>query len=179
MKKTFLIALCALGVVGCDSTKVYDTKDHVLCKFVNNSVSCGESNIKIPDNIITDMYTENSALYVHSYDKGIIICEIDFKSATDVCRDEKGNLITGILKNYDKESENLVQQNTYKNGKSIKSVNYHKNGVIADESTPDGMLRAYNDKGQLIYTTETSGDETVLKEYDQDGNITNTKVLSK
>ena len=179
MKKNLLFVLCALGVVGCDSTKTYDITGSVLCNFSNNTISCSGNNINIPDGVITDMYTENSTLYVHSYDKGIIICELDLKNATDVCRDEKGNLINGILKNYDKESGNLVQQNTYKNGKSIKSINYHKNGVIASESTPDGMLRAYNDNGQLIYTTEISGDNTVLKEYDQDGNITNTKVLSK
>lgn len=179
MKKSLLFVLCALGVVGCDQAKTYDITGHALCSFANNTISCDENGINIPGNVITDMYTENSTLYVHSYDKGIIICELDLKNATDVCRNEKGNLINGILKNYDKESGNLIQQNTYKNGKSIKSVNYHKNGVIASESTPDGMLRAYNDNGQLIYTTETSDDNTVLKEYDQDGNITNTKVLSK
>ena len=179
MKKTLLITFCALSVVGCHSNNTYDIKEHAFCRLVNNMISCPENTIKIPDNVVTDMYTENSTLYVHSYDKGVIICDLDLQNATDVCRDEKGNLINGIIKNYDKESGNLVQQNTYENGKSIKSVGYHKNGVIADESTPDGMLRAYNDKGQLIYTTETSGDETVLKEYDQDGNITNTKVLSK
>ena len=179
MKKTLLVVLCALGVVGCDSTKTYDITGHALCSFANNTISCDENGVNIPGDVITDMYTENSTLYVHSYDKGIIICELDLKNTTDVCRDEKGNLINGILKNYDKESGNLIQQNTYKNGKSIKSINYHKNGVIASESTPDGMLHAYNDNGQLIYTTEISGDNTVLKEYDQDGNITNTKVLSK
>lgn len=179
MKKTLLVVLCALGVVGCDSTKTYDITGHALCSFANNTISCDENGINIPGDVITDMYTENSTLYVHSYDKGIIICELDLKNATDVCRDEKGNLMNGILKNYDKESGNLIQQNTYKNGKSIKSINYHKNGVIASESTPDGMLRAYNENGRLIYTTEISGDNTVLKEYDQDGNITNTKVLSK
>ena len=179
MKKNLLFVLCALGVVGCNSNNIYDIKEHAFCRLVNNMISCPENTINIPDGVITDMYTEDSTLYVHSYDKGIIICELDLKNATDVCRDEKGNLINGILKNYDKESGNLVQQNTYENGKSIKSIGYHKNGVIASESTPDGMLRAYNDNGQLIYTTEISGDNIVLKEYDQDGNITNTKVLSK
>ena len=179
MKKNFLITLCALGIVGCDSTKVYNTTDHVLCSFSNNTISCSDSNINIPDDVVTDMYIENSTIYVHSYDKGIIICELDLQKATDTCRDKKGNLINGILKNYDEESGNLVQQNTYKKGKSIKSVNYHKNGVVANESTPDGMLRAYNEKGQLIYTTETSGDKTVLKEYDQNANITDIQVLSK
>ena len=174
-----MVALCALGIIGCDSTKTYDVTEHSLCNFSNNTISCSDSNIKIPDNVVADMYTEKSTLYVHSYDKGIIICELDLKNATDVCRDEKGNLINGILKNYDKESGNLVQQNTYINGKNTKSINYHKNGGIASESTTDGMLRAYNDNGQLIYTTEISGDNTVLKEYDQDGNITNIKELSK
>ena len=179
MKKTLLIAFCALSVVSCDSTKIYDIKGHALCSFLNNTISCPENTIKIPGNVVTDMYTENSYLYIHSYDKGIIICELDFQNAKDVCRDEQGNLINGIIKNYDKESGNLVQQNIYVNGKSTKSVVYHKNGVIASESGPDGILRAYNENGKLIYITEKSGDKTVLTEYDQDGNITNTKVLSK
>ena len=178
MKKILLIAFCALSIVGCNSIKTYDIKEHALCSFLNNKISCPENTIKIPDNVVTNMYTENSNLYIHSYDKGIIICELDLQNATDVCRDEKGNLINGIIKNYDKESGNLVQQNTYENGKSIKSVGYHKNGVIASESTPDGTLRAYNEEGKLIYITEKSGDKTVLKEYDQNGNITNTRVLS-
>jgi hypothetical protein len=179
MKKNLLFVLCALGVVGCDSTKTYDLTGHVLCNFSNNTISCSENTINIPDNVVTDMYTENSSRYVHSYDKGIIICELDLKNATDVCRDEKGNLINGILKNYDKESGILHQQNTYENGKSIKSVNYRADGTIFSESTVDGVLRAYNKVGQLIYTTEISGDTIVVTEYDKDGNITNTEVLSK
>lgn len=179
MRKNFLLLLCALVATGCNHTKEYDITESVLCKFENNKIICPEHNIKRPDNLVVDIYKENSSLYLHAHKDGVIICEIDVENATDVCRDEKGNLINGIIKNYDEELGHLIQQNVYVDGKSIKSVNYHKNGVVASESTPDGMLRAYNEDGNLIYTTETSGDTAVLTEYDQNGNIINTKVLSK
>ena len=179
MKKTLLITFCALSVVGCHSNNTYDIKEHAFCRLVNNMISCPENTIKIPDNVVTDMYTEESQLSVHSYDNGIIICEIDVKNATDVCRDEKGNLVNGTLKSYYGESGNLNQKYVYVDGKSIKSINYHTNGVVASESTPDGTLRAYNEKGQLIYITEKFDGGIVLTEYDQEGNVTNTKVLSK
>jgi antitoxin component YwqK of YwqJK toxin-antitoxin module len=150
-----------------------------LCKFENNQILCPEHNIKRPDNLVTNIYKENSDLSISAHKDGVIICELDLKNATDVCHDEKGKLINGIIKIYDKESGNLIQQNTYKNGKSIKSVNYHTNGVIASESTPDGILRAYNTKSQFIYTTEILDNYTVLKEYDQEGNITSTTYYYK
>ncbi|MBQ2844686.1 MAG: hypothetical protein IJE79_01570 [Alphaproteobacteria bacterium] len=179
MKKVLLVALCALGVVGCDSTKTYDITESVLCKFENDKIRCPEHNIKRPDNLVTDIYRENANLYLHAHKDGVIICELDFVNATDFCRDEQGNPINGIIKNYEADLGYLIQENIYKNGKMLKSVSYYENGIISSESTADGVSRAYNKDGKLVYITEKTADKIIRTDYDQNGNITNTKVLSK